>query len=111
MKIPLSIINPYTLQRHKYPDSRAELKDGTPVIYFLFFNGKIVYVGVSDNRLPGRLRSHKRGEDTTFKKKFDEVAYVEEHSARNRYAKEIFYIFKHKPKYNYREWGKYWSDN
>jgi hypothetical protein len=111
MKIALNIINPYTLQRHKYPDEIKSLIDETPVIYFLFFDGKIVYVGVSDNRLPGRLKDHKEGRNTTPKKKFNEVSYVEEHGARNRYAKEILYIFKHKPKYNYPEWGEYWSDN
>ena len=107
MKVELNLVNPHTLPRVERDDI-STLPMGIPFLYFLFWRGVLVYIGVTDNRLPGRLYDHRLGKNTTKKKQFDQVAFIEEHSARNRYAKEILYVFKHKPKYNAAEWGPYW---
>jgi hypothetical protein len=100
--------DPYDLPRHKR-DERGVFPKKLPFLYFLFMDGKLVYVGTTDERLPGRIRAHRRGQNTTPKKRFDEVAFIKEDNPKWRFVKEILYIFRYKPKYNAREYGKYWD--
>jgi len=108
MKIVGKLKDPYALPRYKKREKNV-FKKYLPYVYFLFSHGKLVYVGTTDERLPGRLRDHRKGRNTTHKKRFDEVAFIRENNPKWRFVKEILYIFEHKPKYNKREYGKYWN--
>lgn len=76
-----------------------------PVIYFLYHNGVIVYVGKSDGSLFGRVNSHLKD------KVFDSISFI---NCDLDYLDEteVDYIVEHTPKYNYTvgcQGVKWWS--